>query len=92
MPGKVRGFDGVSRKRPGEQRHSRGDRLVAEDRGGPRGGSLRSGLAQLELQPPAVFTGLGIGPDFDGADFGQLRAELDGHQALAGFPETQQGV
>ena len=59
---------------------------------GRDGGLLAAGFAQLELQAPAVLALFRIGPDFERADFGELRAELHRHQSLAGFSEAQYGV
>ena len=33
-----------------------------------------------------------LGPDFERPDFGELRAQLDRHQTLARFAESQHGV
>ena len=50
------------------------------------------GLAQLELQAPAVVADLRFAPGFDGSDFGETRAQLHRHQALAGLAEADDGV
>ena len=57
----------------------------------PAGLSARA-FAQFELQAPAVLAPFRIRPHFDGSDFRQPRAELHGHQSLAGFSESQNGM
>ena len=60
--------------------------------GAARDGSGRcGGLAQLELQTPAVLADLRIAPGFERADFGEPRAEFHGNQAFAAFAEANDG-
>jgi hypothetical protein len=42
-------------------------------------------LAQFELQPPAMLADLRLGPDFERADFGEMRAQPHRHQPLLGL-------
>ena len=48
-----------------------------------------SGLPQLELQTPAVLADFRIGPDFERAHFGEMRAQLHGNQSLAGLCRSE---
>src|SRR5579863_8419320 len=90
--GQLRRLDRVFRKRGGEQGLGGGERFLADHRRRARRRLLGRRFAKLELKTPAMLADFGIGPDFERADFGQLRAELDGHQALARFAEAQNGV
>ena len=89
--GEILGRERAGGERGGEERFGRLQRFVADDGGGTAGG-FRGGLAQFELQAPALLADFRIGPDFEGADFGELGAELDGDEALALFAEADDGV
>jgi hypothetical protein len=49
------------------------------------------GLAQLELQTPAIVADLGIAPGFERAGFRQARAQFHRHQPLAALAEANHG-
>ena len=54
---------------------------------------LDAGVAQFELEPPAVLADFGIGPEFERADLREVGAELYGHETLLGrLAEADDGV
>ena len=72
--GSCAGSHGIARKRRGDQGFGDKQGFVADHGAGAHGGLLFRGFAEFELQAPAVFALLGVGPDFERADFGELRA------------------